>query len=240
MIKIVSFKICPFVQRVTTLLEAKKISYRVEYISLKDKPQWFLEVSPNGQVPLLITESGEVLFESDAIVEYIDEIYPPLIPNQSPEEKAKDRAWSYLATKNYLNQCNAQRSSDLRSLQEKSAKLHKAFTTIEAALGKSPYFKGNTLSNVDLAWLVLLGRAEIIKRYTGYDFIHQYPKLKKWQKALKQTTLFEKSAGEDFEAAFIKFYLSEDTYLGKCLKKIYDDNCCPNNICCSSRPSSFE
>ncbi len=46
MIKIVSFKICPFVQRVTGLLEAKKIPYELEYISLKDKPQWFLDISP--------------------------------------------------------------------------------------------------------------------------------------------------------------------------------------------------
>jgi glutathione S-transferase len=48
MIKVVSFKICPFVQRVTALLEAKNIPYQVEYISLSDKPQWFLDISPNG------------------------------------------------------------------------------------------------------------------------------------------------------------------------------------------------
>jgi glutathione S-transferase len=35
--KIVSFKICPFVQRVTALLEAKNIEYKVEFISLRDK-----------------------------------------------------------------------------------------------------------------------------------------------------------------------------------------------------------
>lgn len=43
MIKIISFKICPFVQRVTALLEAKQLPYEIEYISLKNKPQWFLE-----------------------------------------------------------------------------------------------------------------------------------------------------------------------------------------------------
>ncbi|GAL22560.1 glutathione S-transferase [Vibrio maritimus] len=49
MIKIVSFKICPFVQRVTAALEAKQIPYEIEYISLKDKPQWFLDISPNAK-----------------------------------------------------------------------------------------------------------------------------------------------------------------------------------------------
>ena len=75
MIKVVSFKICPFVQRVITALEARNIAYEVEYISLKNPPEWFPEVSPNSQVPLLITESGATLFESDAIVEYIDDRY---------------------------------------------------------------------------------------------------------------------------------------------------------------------
>ena len=54
--KIISFKICPFVQRVTALLEAKDIPYDIEFISLSDKPQWFLDISPNGQVPVLITD----------------------------------------------------------------------------------------------------------------------------------------------------------------------------------------
>ena len=72
--KIVSFKICPFVQRVTALLERKGVAYDVEYIDLSNKPQWFLNASPNGQVPILIADNGQVLFESDAIVEYIDEV----------------------------------------------------------------------------------------------------------------------------------------------------------------------
>lgn len=33
MIKVVSFKICPFVQRITALLEAKQIPYEIEYIT---------------------------------------------------------------------------------------------------------------------------------------------------------------------------------------------------------------
>ena len=35
MLKIVSFKICPFVQRVTAALAAKNIPFEIEYIDLK-------------------------------------------------------------------------------------------------------------------------------------------------------------------------------------------------------------
>ena len=215
MIKIVSFKICPFVQRVTAALEAKAVPYEIEYISLSDKPQWFLDLSPAGQVPLLITESGQALFESDAIVEYLDEVTAPLIAGVTPERRAVDRAWSYQASKHYLVQCSAMQSKDRETLAERSTKLDKAFERAEKQLGGGPYFNGDQLGNVDIAWLPLLHRAEIIERHSGYDFLSGYPRIKAWQVALMDTGLANRSVSEDFDDAFADFYLSERTFLGR-------------------------
>ena len=214
MIKVVSFKICPFVQRVTALLEAKKIPYEIEFISLSDKPQWFLDISPNAQVPILITETGTTLFESDAIVEYLEEAYKPLESDVSPEQKAVSRAWSYLASKNYLTQCSAMRSADEATLTERSNKLASAFAKVEKVLGNGSYFNGESLSMVDIAWLPLLHRAAIINKNTCYDFLADFPKVKAWQKSLMQTGLAEKSVSQDFEQRFTDFYLSVMTFLG--------------------------
>ncbi|MEM8985916.1 MAG: glutathione S-transferase family protein [Pseudomonadota bacterium] len=232
--KIVSFKICPFVQRVTALLEAKQIDYEVEFISLSDKPDWFLEISPNGQVPILITDNGIALFESDAIVEYLEEAYPPLQPDLSLEQKAINRAWSYLASKNYLVQCSAQRSGDKDTLTERSLKLGKAFDRMEDQLGDTTFFNGDDLGMVDIAWLTLLHRADIIKRHTGYDFIGVRPKLKQWQTNILNLDIAQKSVTPDFEKTFTDFYLSDQTYLGRgeaidgCSfsKACVTDNCC--------------
>jgi len=232
MIKVVSFKICPFVQRVTGLLEAKKVSYAIEFIDLSNKPQWFLDISPNGQVPILITESGHTLFESDAIVEFIDDVYPPIENNVSHEQRAIDRAWSYQASKHYLVQCSAQRSSDRSTLIERTEKLGKAFAKAEKELRDGPYFKGKLLSNVDIAWLPLLHRAAIINNHACYDFLEAYPKVKAWQSSLLETGLAEKSVPEDFIEAFSNFYLSDATYLGAgkdCACELPDplnSNCC--------------
>lgn len=215
MIKIVSFKICPFVQRVTAALEAKVVPYEIEYISLSDKPQWFLDLSPAGQVPLLITESGQALFESDAIVEYLDEITAPLIAGVTSERRAVDRAWSYQASKHYLVQCSAMQSKDRETLAERSAKLNKAFERAEKQLDGGPYFNGDQLGNVDIAWLPLLHRAEIIERHSGYDFLSGYPRIKAWQVALMDTGLANRSVSEDFDDAFTAFYLSDRTFLGR-------------------------
>lgn len=215
MIKIVSFKICPFVQRITALLEAKDVPYQIEYISLSDKPQWFLEISPTGQVPLLITEAGEALFESDAIAEYIDDITPPLSVGITPEQRAKDRAWSYQATKHYLVQCSTMQSKNLSVLAEREAKLTKAFERVEKQLGAGLFFNGDTLGNVDIAWLPLLHRAQIVTEHSGYDFLEKYPKVRAWQSALAKTGLFAKSVAEDFDQKFSDFYLADRTFLGR-------------------------
>ncbi len=213
--KIVSFKICPFVQRVTALLESKSIDYEIEYISLRDKPQWFLDISPTGQVPVLVTDDGQALFESDAIVEYIEEAFPALQPDISLEQKAMNRAWSYLASKNYLVQCSAQRSPDQTVLHERSDKLGKVFDRMEAQLSGTAYFNSDHIGMVDVAWLPLLHRASIIAQNSGYDFLGDRPKLKKWQQTLLADDLAAKSVAPDFEQAFGDFYLSDETFLGR-------------------------
>ncbi|NES20578.1 MAG: glutathione S-transferase family protein [Symploca sp. SIO3E6] len=232
--KIVSFKICPFVQRVTALLEAKNINYELEFISLSNKPQWFLDISPNGQVPVLITDQGKALFESDAIVEYIEEAFPALQPELSFEDKAINRAWSYLASKNYLVQCSAQRSPNENILRERSQKLGQAFDKIEKHLGDTPFFAGATISTVDIAWLTILHRADIIHRRSCYDFIGDRPKLKKWQKQLLGTGLAQKSVAPDFEEVFSAFYLSDQTFLGRgcTVENCSFSEACATDSCC--------
>ena len=237
--KIVSFKICPFVQRVTALLEAKHVPYDIEYIDLSQKPAWFLKASPNGQVPILITDDDQVLFESDAIVEYLDETTGDPISADDPVKKAQDRAWSYLASKHYLMQCSAQRSPDEQTLEEGRATLGTAFAKmeermearIEARLGAGPYFHGDSLGMVDIAWLPLLHRAAIIERHTGFDFLGAFPKVKRWQAAVLATGITEKSVAEDFESRFTAFYLADATYLGQLAKKQAGTACCGPTEC---------
>ncbi|WP_434360958.1 glutathione S-transferase family protein [Parasalinivibrio latis] len=231
MIKVVSFKICPFVQRVTAALEAKKIPYKIEFISLKDKPDWFLDVSPNGQVPLLITESGAALFESDAIIEFIEDEYGPLEHGVTNEQRALDRAWSYLATKNYMTQCGTMSSKGQETFNQRLERLDTVFAKAERKLtGKTKFFKSDKLSNVDIAWLPLLHRAAIIKQQTTFDFLCGKPKMQAWQRALLASGLGHMSVAEDFEDAFNEFYL-RNTYLSEA-KSGSTGNSCDTVSCC--------
>lgn len=213
--KIVSFKICPFVQRVTATLEAKRVNYDIEYISLDNPPSWFIEASPNAQVPILITDSGATLFESDAIVEYLDDILAPLQENITPEKLAINRAWCYQASQHYLVQCSAMQSPNKDTLLTRSAKLGNAFCRIEKVLDSRPYFHHETIGNVDIAWLVLLHRSAIVEQHSGYDFLKDYPKVKRWQSTLLELNIADLSVSKDFKEKFSDFYFSDKTYLGR-------------------------
>ena len=76
----------PYAWRVQLALEHKALAYELKVISFSAgdtrKPE-FLALNPRHRVPVLV-EDDFVLYESSAIVEYLDEAYPgrgaPLFP----------------------------------------------------------------------------------------------------------------------------------------------------------------
>lgn len=79
--------------RVRIALALKGIAVEQAFVHLRRKEQCaadYTALNPGALVPTLVTESGQSLTQSLAIVEYLDEIHPtpPLLP-KNPE----DRAW---------------------------------------------------------------------------------------------------------------------------------------------------
>ncbi|PNX75228.1 glutathione S-transferase chloroplastic-like, partial [Trifolium pratense] len=77
---------CPFTQRVLLTLEEKHLPYEQKLVDLRNKPEWFLEISPEGKVPV-INIDGKWVPDSDVITQILEEKYPspPLV---TPPEKA--------------------------------------------------------------------------------------------------------------------------------------------------------
>jgi glutathione S-transferase len=71
-LKLVSFDLCPYVQRAAIVLAEKGVLFERIDVDLSDKSDWFKTISPLGKVPLLQV-GDEVLFESAVIVEYLEE-----------------------------------------------------------------------------------------------------------------------------------------------------------------------
>ncbi|OUR83830.1 hypothetical protein A9Q75_04190 [Colwellia psychrerythraea] len=211
MIKVISFKICPFYQYVTAMLEATNTPYEVEYA---DFDNCLFDVSPNGKAPILITDIKEVLFDADAIVSYLGALYKGLYISKTKAESALIEAWANYGSKNYVPQCSTMRSASEDEYQSNLTIFTKSLVNIERQLGEYTYFNGEQLSLVDIAWLPILYRAHLIEKHAKVDFLAQYPKVKAWQKAMLFLDIAEKSVSPDFEQIFVDFYLSA-SYLAK-------------------------
>ncbi|XP_074576735.1 putative glutathione S-transferase DHAR2, chloroplastic isoform X2 [Curcuma longa] len=77
---------CPFTQRVLLTLEEKHLPYDIKLVDLAKKPDWFLQVSPEGKVPVIKLDDKWVA-DSDIITKSLEEMYP--VPSlETPPEKA--------------------------------------------------------------------------------------------------------------------------------------------------------
>src|SRR5947209_5008648 len=62
---LVSYDLCPYVQRAAIALAEKGVDFRRIDVDLSNKPEWFRAISPLGKVPLLRV-GDDVVFESAA------------------------------------------------------------------------------------------------------------------------------------------------------------------------------
>ena len=160
-IELISFDLCPFVQRsVITLLE-KEIPFKRTNIDLANKPEWFLDISPLGKVPVLRI-NGNVLFESAVINEYLDEITPPSMHPQDPLQKAVNRAWieygselSNLSFRMLITQDESVVEQSLQGLRDK-------FEFLDKNLTATPFFNGTAFSLIDAAYAPVFIRIEYL------------------------------------------------------------------------------
>ena len=91
-LKLISHKLCPYVQRAVIALTEKAVAFERIDIDLANKPDWFLKISPLGKTPVL--QVGDIaIFESAVILEYLEETQPrPLHPGNALT-RAEHRGW---------------------------------------------------------------------------------------------------------------------------------------------------
>ena len=91
-LKLISHKLCPYVQRAVISLREKGVPFERIDIDLDNKPDWFLKLSPLGKVPVLQV-GDKVVFESAVILEYLEETQPNPLHPKDPLTRAEHRAW---------------------------------------------------------------------------------------------------------------------------------------------------
>lgn len=92
-IELFSANLVPYVHRVRLALLEKKIDFLHTEIDLTEKPEWFLVISPLGEVPV-IRHEDRFIADSTVILEYLEEVYPiPRLHPTDPAKRAIARFW---------------------------------------------------------------------------------------------------------------------------------------------------
>src|SRR5712675_3040700 len=91
-LKLISHKLCPYVQRAVIALTEKGVEFERIDIDLADKPDWFLKLSPLGKTPVLLV-GDTAIFESAVILEYLEETQSPTLHPADPLARAEHRAF---------------------------------------------------------------------------------------------------------------------------------------------------
>ena len=196
-LKLISHKLCPYVQRSIITLIEKRIPHDREYIDLANKPDWFLQISPLGKVPLLLVD-GTVLFESAVICEYLDEITPGSLHPANPLTKAKHRSWIEFGS-NLLSKIAAfYAAKDNLEFEAKRQDLIAGFQTLEAQLHAAPYFEGETFSLIDAVYGPIFRYFVAFEQYQDFGFFATTPKVRGWREALLQRPSVQQAVPDNY------------------------------------------
>ena len=211
-LKLISFTICPFVQRSVITLTEKEVDFEISYIDLANKPNWFLKLSPLGKVPLLQIDH-QVLFESSAINEYLEDTYTPKLHPTDLFIRATNRAWIEVANQISATQFKlamAQQTTDGKiALQRLIELLHQLENQLEAG----PFFNGEAFSLIDSCLAPFFTRQRLLNHYLDPIPTVALPKVTAYGKQLLARKSVIGSVVTDYQQIYQQRLIQQQSWL---------------------------
>ncbi len=167
---------CPFCVRTRLVLDGKGISYDLVEIDLRDKPPFLRELNPRNRVPVL-DDGGTVLYESEALNEYIDETRPE-VPMMPADPVARARVRMLMRRFEDLSDAYyAARREEPGAVEELDAQL----SWLDRLLSDRPHMAGDAYTLADPGWWPWIARMHRV----GAD-VSRYPNVAGWRDRLAE------------------------------------------------------
>lgn len=172
------------------MLSEKNVPFEVTEIDLKNKPDWFLQLSPYGKVPVL-QHDDEIIYESAVINEYVDEVFPdvPMLA-AAPAARAHQRLW--------IDFCNTRLQPALAGVlraepedfdarvQALEESLERLEAYLEAQGQPQPFFAGAQFTLVDATYAPTFERFAVLPRLRGYEVPGRFARIRRWAATLAE------------------------------------------------------
>jgi glutathione S-transferase len=218
-LKLISHKLCPYVQRAVIALTEKGVPFERIDIDLANKPDWFLKLSPLGKVPVLVVRSdtGEVaLFESNVICEYIEDTQggAKLHP-QDPLQRAQHRAWMEFGSTILSELWGLETTGDPAIFESKRVAIAAKFARVEEALGSGPFFAGEKFSLVDAVFAPIFRYFDVFDTLIDLSVFAETPKVRAWRAELAKRPSVRTAVGVDYPQLLHAFLVRHNAHVLK-------------------------
>ncbi|MHC2334883.1 glutathione S-transferase family protein [Bradyrhizobium sp. USDA 4454] len=219
-LKLISHKLCPYVQRAVIALHEKGVPFERIDIDLANKPDWFLKISPLGKVPVLVVTADDgkevALFESNVICEYIEETQAGAkLHPQDALTRAEHRAWMEFGSAILGDLWGLETATDAATHESKRQAVAAKFARVEAALGADPFFAGDKFSLVDAVFAPVFRYFDLFDQLTDLAVFTHTPKLRAWRSALAQRPSVRSAVSPDYPALLHAFLVGHRAHMLK-------------------------
>jgi glutathione S-transferase len=215
---LVSYDLCPYVQRAAIALAEKGVGFRRVDVDLSNKPDWFRAISPLGKVPLLRV-GDDVLFESAVIVEYLEETNPHPLHPHDPLERAKHRAWMEFGSSILADIWVLETTPDRTAFVAKRDVLEDKFKRIENTLTSGPYFAGARFSLVDAVFAPVFRYFDTFERFVDLGLFEAVPKVAAWRAAVAKRPSVIGAVAPDYSARLEAFLHKKNGWIAGFMSK---------------------
>ncbi|MBW4707964.1 glutathione S-transferase family protein [Roseobacter sp. YSTF-M11] len=209
---LISHALCPYVQRVAISLTEKNVPFNRTTIDLANKPDWFRKISPLGKTPVL-RAGDQAIFESSAILEFLEETQPAPLHPQDPVARAQHRGWIEFGSATLTDIAGFYAAPDAHVFAAKVASLTAKFSVLEDHLNGGPYFAGGRFSLVDAVFGPVFRYFDTIERIDDFGFLTGRPRVQAWRRALTERPSIRDAVSEKYPEMLWTFLLNRQSHL---------------------------
>jgi glutathione S-transferase len=218
-LKLISHKLCPYMQRAVIALTEKRIPFERIDIDLANKPDWFLKVSPLGKTPVLMV-GDHAIFESAVILEYLEETQAHPLHPADALRRAEHRAWIEFGSAVLNDIAGLYSAADQAAFKAKAAQLEARFARLETRLIAAPWFDGETFSLVDAVFGPVFRYFDVFDEIGEFGILSGKPKLARWRSALAARPSVKSAVSPDYPVLLRDFLHRRRSYISQLQAKL--------------------
>jgi glutathione S-transferase len=211
-LKLISHKLCPYVQRAVIALREKGVAFERIDIDLANKPHWFLAISPLGKTPVLQV-GDKAIFESAVILEYLEETESKPLHPADPLARAEHRGWIEFGSAVLNDIAGFYAAKDEAGFNAKAAQLEQRFARLETRVAASPWFDGEHFSLVDAVFGPVFRYFDVFDEIGDFGILAGKPNLARWRNCLAARASVRSAVSADYPALLRDFIERRQSWL---------------------------